>query len=45
MPHVHAAMKSWTSETSVGAVRDVAASQVHELINRLREFERKYDCR
>lgn len=43
MSHVHVAIKSWTLETAVETVRGVANSRVNQLINELREFQRKHD--
>lgn len=43
--HIHAAMKGWASETGVEIVRQVATNQIRQLINELREFQRKHDYR
>ena len=43
LSHVYVAIESWTSETAVESVRRLANSQVNQLINELREFERKHD--
>ncbi len=43
MSHVHVAIEFWTSETAVESVRSVANGRVNQLINELREFQRKHD--
>ena len=41
--HIHAALERWTSETAVEIVRRVATNHIRQLINELREFQRKHD--
>ena len=41
--HVQAALKRWTSTTSVNIVKRLAAEHIQQLISELREFQRKHD--
>jgi len=43
--HIHTISEHWTSETAVEIVKRVATNKVRELIDQLREFQRKHDYR
>jgi Family of unknown function (DUF6062) len=43
--HICTSSEHWTSETAVAIVKRVATKQVRELIDQLREFQRKHDYR
>jgi len=41
--HIQAAAEQWASETAVDLVKDAAENRIRQLLNELREFQRKHD--